>query len=91
MTADRLPGLRAGASDHLASGVGIFIRTARRLDRPMVTKGRLLAVFSADCLRVMTGGREGLPTVVTTAVHLELDLKGGSGVFVMADKRCVFS
>ena len=95
MTAGRRQAhLHAGASDHLVTGAGIFIRMVPPLDRPMVTRGTR-ALHSAACLRVTTGGRlahpEVIPTVVTTAVHLKLDLKEGSGVFVMADKRCAFS
>jgi len=95
-TAVLLPARRVGDSVRSGNGAGIFIRTALRLDRPMVTKGACPAVCSADCPRVMTvvppAYVAGLRAVVTIAVlHLELDLKGGSGVFVMADNKCVFS
>jgi hypothetical protein len=62
----------------------------------MVTSSRFPAVSSADCPPVTTvvlpGCLADYPTpVVTTADHLRLDLREGSGVFEMADKRCVFS
>jgi hypothetical protein len=98
MTADRLPVhllvlLHAGDSVHSVSGAGIFIRTARRSDRPMVTNRR--PHRGADCLQVTTGVAldclADLPAAVTTAVHLKPDLRAGSGVFAMGDKRCAFS
>jgi hypothetical protein len=96
MTAGRLPVLlrRAGVSAHLENDAGIFIRTVRRSDRPMVTNGKCQGVCSADCRPVTTGVRleclADFPTAVMTAVHLKRDLRAGSGVFVMAVKKCVF-
>jgi len=84
----------AGVLVRLGSGAVIFIPTGLLSARPTVTNENTPAVCSADCLRVMTGVpqgcREDFPTVVMTAVHLKPDLKGGSGVFAMAVKRCVF-
>jgi len=93
--APRLAPHRGADSGPSAIGAGIFIRTARQWDRPTVTSSRFPAVSNADCLRGMTAARPArpadLPAAVTTAVHLRLDLKEGSGVFEMADNRCVFS
>jgi hypothetical protein len=87
--------LHAGDSVHSVSGAGIFIRTARPSDRPMVTSRRPPAESSADCLQGTTAVAldclADLPAAVTTAVHLKPDLRAGSGVFAMADKRCAFS
>ena len=95
----RLPVLlgRVDVSALSASAGVIFIRTGRRLVRPMVTNSNTLVVSSVDCRLAMTdvlpGYREDSQAAAMTAVHHhhKLDLPEGSGVFAMAVNRCVFS
>ena len=88
---------REGVSALSASGGVIFIRTDRRLVRPMVIKARPPEACSVVCLPAMTGvppgcARKNFGTAVMTAVHHQkLDLPEGFGVFAMAANPCVFS